>query len=223
MTSHLLLLPFANVWLPDNLHLLPKADQYRITGKFYLKLQHLPLQGYNHISRVWASFDSLSLISKYITAMTPSYQVAPPRKQWYDKLADAILGDDDPTFASPSARYALICEKCFNHNGLVKESMWEDARKFLSWNLSIQSLNSVLEYVCPKCGHFNASVRAKKTRPRQSLSPTPSPSQSPQGHPQPVSSPTSRMLNESDRDLPTVDGPEPTPMEVDPAEGASPP
>jgi len=63
--------------------------------------------------------------------MTPSYQVAPPRKQWYDKLADAILGDDDPTFASPSARYALICEKCFNHNGLVKESMWEEARKCL--------------------------------------------------------------------------------------------
>jgi hypothetical protein len=27
------------------------------------------------------------------------------------------------------SRYALICEKCFSHNGLVKESMWEDARR----------------------------------------------------------------------------------------------
>jgi len=60
--------------------------------------------------------------------MTPSYPLAPPRKQWYDKVADAILGDDDASFQSPSSRYALICEKCFSHNGLVKESQWEDAR-----------------------------------------------------------------------------------------------
>ena len=53
------------------------------------------------------------------------------RRQWYDRLADSILGDDDPNIASPSSRYALICEKCFTHNGLVKESMWEDARKFV--------------------------------------------------------------------------------------------
>ena len=55
----------------------------------------------------------------------------PPRKQWYDKLADAILGDDDTT-GSSSSRYALICQKCFAHNGLVKESVWQDARKSLS-------------------------------------------------------------------------------------------
>lgn len=52
----------------------------------------------------------------------------PPRKQWYDKLADAILGDDDPT-GSPSSRYALICQRCFAHNGLVKESAWQDTRE----------------------------------------------------------------------------------------------
>ena len=57
----------------------------------------------------------------------------PPRKQWYDKLADAILGDDDAT-ASPSSRYALICQKCFTHNGLVKESVWQDTRAcILCW------------------------------------------------------------------------------------------
>ena len=58
--------------------------------------------------------------------MTPNQ---PGRKQWYDRLADAILGDEDPAPASPSSRYALICEKCFTHNGLVKESAWEDARE----------------------------------------------------------------------------------------------
>jgi hypothetical protein len=96
----------------------------------------------SHLSRM--SFLVLPLfVSKYLTAMTPSYPIAPPRKQWYDKLADAILGEDDPSFVSPSARYALICEKCFNHNGLVKESMWEDARTFVHWNMSIQSLNFI--------------------------------------------------------------------------------
>jgi len=62
-------------------------------------------------------------------AMTPNQSVAPSRKQWYDRIADAILGDEDVAPASPSSRYALICEKCFAHNGLVKESLWEDARE----------------------------------------------------------------------------------------------
>ncbi|KAJ3530117.1 hypothetical protein NM688_g7755 [Phlebia brevispora] len=56
---------------------------------------------------------------------SPQRPMPPPRKQWYDKLADAILGDDDSASAAAS-RYALICQKCFAHNGLVKESLWED-------------------------------------------------------------------------------------------------
>ncbi|KAK0499435.1 hypothetical protein EDD18DRAFT_1151180 [Armillaria luteobubalina] len=70
----------------------------------------------------------------------------PSRKQWYDKLADAVLGDDD------QARFALICEQCFAHNGLVKESVWEDT-----------------QYVCPKCNHFNPSRRSS----RQGIRPPP--------------------------------------------------
>ncbi|CAL1698851.1 unnamed protein product [Somion occarium] len=74
---------------------------------------------------------------------SPQRPMPPPRKQWYDKLADAILGDDDASSVSAAAsRYALICQRCFSHNGLVKESEWEDIR-----------------YVCPKCGHFNPSAR----------------------------------------------------------------
>lgn len=78
-----------------------------------------------------------------ITSAPPT---GPPRKLWYDKLADALLGDDDHTPSAAASRYALICEKCFAHNGLVKESMWEDA-----------------QYVCPKCNHFNASMRSRKS------------------------------------------------------------
>ncbi|KAF8967540.1 hypothetical protein BDZ97DRAFT_1755963 [Flammula alnicola] len=138
-------------------------------------------------------------------ALTPAQPLPPPRKQWYDKLADALLGEDDPNIASPSSRYALICEKCFAHNGLVKESMWEDAQ-----------IDGILysEYLCPKCGHFNASVRAKRERPRQGVSPTQSAASSPshsadmspQSHPQAQESPSQILKGAtgSEPDPPTV-------------------
>ncbi|KIY63287.1 hypothetical protein CYLTODRAFT_494040 [Cylindrobasidium torrendii FP15055 ss-10] len=78
--------------------------------------------------------------SPFGTPGTPSRPPpTPSRKQWYDKLADAVLGDEDDT-----ARYALVCENCFVHNGLVKESVWDD-----------------IQYSCPKCSHFNPSRRSK--------------------------------------------------------------
>ncbi|KAF9535207.1 hypothetical protein CPB83DRAFT_755476 [Crepidotus variabilis] len=144
-------------------------------------------------------------------ASTPTYPLGPPRKQWYDKVADAILGDDDAGAASPSSRYALICEKCFTHNGLVKESMWEDA-----------------QYVCPKCGHFNASTRSKRERGRQSASPSASANSSP-AHPSALATPSnSRHSQRSppspatpNADLPTVDADDSMSMEVDSVTGKS--
>jgi len=65
------------------------------------------------------------------SAAMPATLQPPPRKQWYDKLADAILGDDDAARSS-SSRSALICQKCFAHNGLVKESVWQDTRESIS-------------------------------------------------------------------------------------------
>ncbi|KAJ3515675.1 hypothetical protein NLJ89_g1599 [Agrocybe chaxingu] len=148
-------------------------------------------------------------LQAHLSPVTPNYPIAPPRKQWYDKLADAILGDDDSSVASPSSRYALICERCFNHNGLVKESMWEDA-----------------QYVCPKCGHFNASARLKRERARQSASPPASAVSSPSNgssllpqNREPSPSSPSRgsdgPLANDVADLPTVDSAD-TMMEVDP-------
>ena len=51
-----------------------------------------------------------------------------PRKQWYDKVADVLLGDEDAS--TSTSRYALICEKCHAHNGLVKESLWDDTGQY---------------------------------------------------------------------------------------------
>lgn len=77
-------------------------------------------------ARTFANLGLLQSVDKFLAMpVTPQ---PPPRKQWYDKLADAILGDDDAT-GSPSSRYALICQRCFAHNGLVKESVWQDTRE----------------------------------------------------------------------------------------------
>ncbi|KAI0090120.1 hypothetical protein BDY19DRAFT_938581 [Irpex rosettiformis] len=80
---------------------------------------------------------------------SPQRPLPPPRKQWYDRLADAILGDEDSASAAggreAASRYALICQKCFSHNGLVKEMMWDDT-----------------QYICRRCGHFNPSPRSMR-------------------------------------------------------------
>ncbi|KZV79386.1 hypothetical protein EXIGLDRAFT_735172 [Exidia glandulosa HHB12029] len=84
--------------------------------------------------------------------------IVPPRRQWYDRLADALLGEEEGDGAGPSGKYALICARCFAHNGLVKESEWSSTK-----------------YTCPKCGFFNDAPDAKKPSaplpigPRQSL------------------------------------------------------
>ncbi|KAH7921077.1 hypothetical protein BV22DRAFT_1132563 [Leucogyrophana mollusca] len=107
-----------------------------------------------------------------VLQLSPTPQpINAPRKQWYDKLADAILGDDDPNSINAAAsRYALICEKCFAHNGLVKESGWLDA-----------------QYVCPKCGHFNVSARSKKeSKAKASHTPSPPPPPTPPRNASPI-------------------------------------
>ncbi|KAA1475031.1 hypothetical protein DENSPDRAFT_841744 [Dentipellis sp. KUC8613] len=86
-----------------------------------------------------------SRLQTQLNPAAPQFPLQPPQKQWYDKLADALLGADEPSVNAAASQYALICEKCFTHNGLVKESMWEDA-----------------QFICPKCGHFNPSARSRK-------------------------------------------------------------
>ncbi|KAG6829421.1 hypothetical protein H0H92_004567 [Tricholoma furcatifolium] len=138
---------------------------------------------------------------------TPLPPATPTRKQWYDKLADALLGDDDHSPSASTSKYALICEKCFAHNGLVKESMWADT-----------------QYLCPKCNHFNRSQNSKK----QNKIIAPSPSQS-----STLSSPSAsrktispsppvqngatpeKPLSSERRTPPVVDSPNATMMEVD--------
>ncbi|KIK39895.1 hypothetical protein CY34DRAFT_807743 [Suillus luteus UH-Slu-Lm8-n1] len=103
--------------------------------------------------------------------LSPTPQpIQPTRKQWYDKLADAILGDEESSMNVAASRYALICQKCFSHNGLVKESVWEDT-----------------QYVCPKCGFLNPSARSKRLGLQRTPSPPVNMDTDPIASPQPVS------------------------------------
>ncbi|OMH83505.1 Protein lunapark [Zancudomyces culisetae] len=65
------------------------------------------------------------------------HQSTPATVPWLEKFVDRIVGDDETT----KTRYALICKKCYCHNGLVLE---EEIR--------------TIQYYCPKCSYFNASL-----------------------------------------------------------------
>lgn len=73
-------------------------------------------------------------------------QTSPARQRsWYDRLADAILGDDPSSLSGDvSQKYALICEKCAKHNGLVPREQYMELR----WE-------------CRFCQHMNLPPRRK--------------------------------------------------------------
>ncbi|KAK9474518.1 uncharacterized protein V1510DRAFT_411256 [Dipodascopsis tothii] len=59
----------------------------------------------------------------------------PPR--WYDRLLDALVGEDE---TSPKNRYALICSNCRAHNGLAPPGCTDPGE---------------VRYMCPVCGQWN--------------------------------------------------------------------
>lgn len=73
---------------------------------------------------------------KIFNTPSPSYG-----RGWADRFAEVLLGDDE---ARPESKYALICIKCFAHNGLVRQEELDQ-----------------IQYLCPKCGTFNPS-RSKR-------------------------------------------------------------
>ncbi|KAI7901191.1 uncharacterized protein BX663DRAFT_115258 [Cokeromyces recurvatus] len=60
--------------------------------------------------------------------------------KWYDKLVDALVGD-----AGPETKYALICNHCFHHNGLVFKEEFD-----------------TIQYICPNCKQFNPPRKSKQ-------------------------------------------------------------
>ncbi|KAG0034002.1 hypothetical protein BGZ81_006514 [Podila clonocystis] len=61
----------------------------------------------------------------------------PTERHWYDKIVDVIVGDE-----GPESKYALICSKCFIHNGLVLPQEIDD-----------------IQFVCKNCSFLNPSKK----------------------------------------------------------------
>jgi hypothetical protein len=86
-------------------------------------------------------------------APTQSLGSLPHQRGWVDKIADALLGENEQ---SPASMYALICAKCHTHNGLVLRDELATTREFFVESFQRNALTcDVTEYKCPKCGHFN--------------------------------------------------------------------
>ncbi|KAF9430001.1 hypothetical protein BGZ76_001000 [Entomortierella beljakovae] len=88
-------------------------------------------------------------------------------RHWYDKIVDVIVGDE-----GPETKYALICGRCYAHNGLALPQEIED-----------------IQYVCPKCNFFNPSRRkVRVTGPGVQMPSTPEMTLlQAQAHPLPIS------------------------------------
>nr|KAJ3422969.1 hypothetical protein HK105_005318 [Polyrhizophydium stewartii] len=61
---------------------------------------------------------------------------------WFDKLLDVMVGESD----GPQHKYALICETCFTHNGLVLPEEYLTAK-----------------FKCMQCGHLNTKKPVAQT------------------------------------------------------------
>lgn len=68
--------------------------------------------------------NEISVPSTTCALLSSPLPSAPP--SWLDKLVDALIGDDR---SGGSYRYALICQHCQNHNGLIPPEEYDTIRK----------------------------------------------------------------------------------------------
>ncbi|KAI9025755.1 hypothetical protein CLU79DRAFT_62281 [Phycomyces nitens] len=67
------------------------------------------------------------------TDLQRGHQTDAVGKQWFEKMFDTLAGKSEE-------RYALVCNHCFSHNGLV-----------------LPRERDTIQYVCPQCHKFNPS------------------------------------------------------------------
>ena len=82
--------------------------------------QHLIMESRNTSGIV----DTLCLLC---LASSNASSIGSPRRTWLDRVVDSIIGD----VGGPQTKYALVCEQCFTHNGLIPPELYSTARKHL--------------------------------------------------------------------------------------------
>ncbi|BGO99502.1 Endoplasmic reticulum junction formation protein lunapark [Rhodotorula toruloides] len=84
-------------------------------------------------------------------AFPPMPPPTPHTRSLMDKVADALLGVS-PEEANPFNKYALICARCYSHNGLCPKEEFD-----------------FVQYRCPRCGYFNPPRRDPSSASNPSL------------------------------------------------------
>ncbi|KAJ8326777.1 hypothetical protein BDV3_001419 [Batrachochytrium dendrobatidis] len=96
--------------------------------------QHTPLQRQQLLHQQHIRNND-QLTPSHVVHQQQQMAALPASVNWFDSLLEAIIGESD----GPQHKYALICEKCFTHNGLVLPNEYLVSR-----------------FKCMQCGHFNA-------------------------------------------------------------------
>lgn len=132
-----------------------KSIEQQVEDKLKSELPQLSSQDLNDNQQQRQDKPKGDLLMQNRKQDTPSVRPMPPTSypkivyepKWYDRILEGLVGDDEQ---SPNNRYALICPKCYAHNGLCRYG--EDPQYVI--------------YICPHCGHKNGKER--------NLSPSPS-------------------------------------------------
>ncbi|KAH7903761.1 hypothetical protein BJ138DRAFT_82495 [Hygrophoropsis aurantiaca] len=100
---------------------------YGIRFKSLLPMEFINYMQVQHHNCLVGPIDALILVSLVTESCAISHAATYGSRD--DKIAGVVLADSDPNPINAAvSHHALICEKCFGHNGLVKESGWVDAR-----------------------------------------------------------------------------------------------
>ncbi len=71
-----------------------------------------------------------------VALFSPTIRRAPEERTWLDRVLDAVVGEAE----GPQNKFALICEQCFTHNGLVLPHEYMEASKPQKSHFRIQVL-----------------------------------------------------------------------------------
>ncbi|KAJ3228055.1 hypothetical protein HDU81_006364 [Chytriomyces hyalinus] len=79
---------------------------------------------------------------------TKLHAKAIPSSTWFDRVMDAVVGGEE----GPQNKYALICQSCFVHNGLVPPEQYHG-----------------IKFKCMACGHLNSSIPSRNASRNNSV------------------------------------------------------
>ncbi|KAJ3113312.1 hypothetical protein HK100_002025 [Physocladia obscura] len=111
----------------------PNAGGAAGTPKFHTPTSTIPFPSNQSIPTVNLQTPQKQVSSAITGIQTPN-RSTPSSSSWFDRVMDAVVGDTE----GPQNQYALICQSCFEHNGLAPPEQYSSIR-----------------FKCKSCGFLN--------------------------------------------------------------------